>query len=316
MRVLVTGAGGMLGSAVVPQFREAGHQVVASDIKSGWTPLDVTDPAAFRRTVESVAPDAIMHLAARTSLEDCERDPASAAEVNAAGTRIAAELAGANDIPIVYVSTAGVFDGANPMPYEETDPANPVNVYGRTKLLGEEHIIRRCTKFFILRAGWMIGGGALDHKFVGQLCRQLADGRRTLHAVGDKFGSPTYTVDFAHCMLALLATDGYGLYHATCQGSPSRYEVAAHLLDRLGLRRHVSLVKVDSDHFAGSYPAPRPRSEAMRNRKLELAGIDVMRPWRDALGHYLDQRFGQLRSIAAGADPADPTIHHERHAVI
>lgn len=294
MRVLITGAAGMLGSAVYPAFVDAGHEVRATDLaprpvgELSMQRLDVREADAVRAAVGEMRPDLILHLAAETDLETCERDPAAAYRTNTVGTQHVSAAARDAGAVLVYISTAGVFDGTKTSgPYTEFDGARPINVYGDTKFQGEGIVRTLVPTSFVVRAGWMIGGGDRDHKFVAKVLHQLRDGRRTIHAVTDKLGTPTYTKDFAANLLALVATDGWGLYHMACLGEGSRFDVAVELLRLIG-RDDVEVVGVSSDYFAEAYPAPRPRSEMMRNLMLELRGLDRMRPWQVALRSYLE----------------------------
>lgn len=299
-RVLLTGAGGMLGSAVVPVLAKAGCDVVATDIKPGWRHLDVRREDQIGSAVAACVPDLIIHLAAETSLERCEQDPSHAHATNAQGTERVAAAAARADVPLVYVSTAGVFDGCQAAPYDERHRPAPINEYGRSKLAGESQVRRLCRRYFIVRAGWMMGGGSLDHKFVGAVCRQLRQGADTLYAVGDKLGSPTYTEDFAACLLGLLEAGQYGLYHMACEGAPRRVDVAARILDVLGLTDRVRLVTVPSENFRRQFPVARPRSEVLRNAALQRQGLNTMRRWDVALADYLHHRFADLQTPAMG----------------
>jgi dTDP-4-dehydrorhamnose reductase len=164
-------------------------------------------------------------------------------------------------------------------------------VYGHSKLAGERIVTSLLSRFYIVRAGWMIGGGPKEKKFVGMLLRQLDDGSRALRAVDDKLGTPTYARDLAVGIHRLLESGYYGLYHMVNGGAAvSRYDVARAMLDLLG-RDDVTLEPVGSDAFP--LPAPRARSEAMVNYKLQLLGIDPMPPWRDALASYLGDELGR-----------------------
>ncbi|MCB1028828.1 MAG: sugar nucleotide-binding protein, partial [Microthrixaceae bacterium] len=206
---------------------------------------------------------------------------------------------GRREIPIVYISTAGVFDGTKTGPYTEFDAPNPINTYGDSKWRGEHEIRQFAPQHYIVRAGWMVGGGAAkDHKFVSRILGQLREGRTTLHAVGDKLGTPTYTTDFAACLLNLIDSEVYGLYHMACEGEGTRYDVAAEILSICG-RDDVDLVEVTSDFFAEEFPSARPYSEIMRNQALDLQDMNLMRPWREALRHYLQHEFADLISPAA-----------------
>ena len=300
MRVLITGSGGMLGSAIHPAFVRAGHDVVATDLMPrpvGDLPmdiLDVRDYAAVAAAVTAHMPDLILHLAAETDLERCETDPDHAWLTNALGTHNVALMAAKLDLPLVYISTAGVFDGKRSDPYSEFDEANPINVYGGSKYEGERIVRDLVPRSFIVRAGWMIGGIDRDHKFVAKIVAQLRSGATTLYAVTDRLGTPTYTEDFARNLLTLIATPYFGLYHMTCEGAGSRHDVARAILDHYG-RDDVEVAPVASDFFSATYFAPRPRSEMMRNYKLQLRGLNQMRPWRDALRAYLEQAAFDVR---------------------
>lgn len=312
MKILVTGAAGMLGSALVPALVGAGHEVVATDIALDDPPawrgegpalqrLDVREACSVRDAVDGVAPQFVAHLAAETDLERCDADPDHAYLTNAMGTKHVALSCRRARIPMVYISTAGVFDGKKTVAYTEFDEPRPINTYGHSKLVGEELVGRLVPESYVVRAGWMVGGGpGKDHKFVAKMLNQIKAGRRTLHAVGDKLGTPTYTTDFARTFLGLIESESYGLYHMACEGEGSRYDVAAHILEVLGLTHAIDLVEVGSEFFAEDFPSPRPRSEIMRNMALDLQGMNLMRPWRDALEEYLLADFAELaRDLSA-----------------
>ena len=293
MRVLITGAAGMLGSAVYPAFVAAGHEVVATDLEPRdvmGLPMDHLDVRVYSEMISAIErwrADLVLHLAAETDLEICEADPDHAFRTNTLGTQNAAVACQARDLPLVYISTAGVFDGEkDDGPYDEFDEPRPINVYGRSKYEGELLVLRLVPKHFVIRAGWMVGGVERDHKFVAKVIDQLRAGATTIRAVTDKLGTPTYTEDFARNMLELIETPFYGRYHMACLGEGSRYDVAREIVEFYG-RHDVRVVPVTSEAFADEYPAPRPRSEMMRNYMLELRGMNRMRPWREALHEYL-----------------------------
>src|SRR5262249_52260122 len=140
-------------------------------------PLDVRDTDAVRQAIDDLRPNLVLHLAAETDLEFCEINPDVAEATNASATRTIAECAKGYDFTLVYISTAGVFDGTKQGPYIETDAANPLMVYGRTKLDGEHHVRNLCRKHYVVRAGWMVGGGpGKDHKFVSKIMQQVHAG--------------------------------------------------------------------------------------------------------------------------------------------
>lgn len=311
MRILVTGAGGMLGSALVPTLAAAGHDVRPSDIRAtnarAWGPtgpdleaLDVRSREDVERAFIRHRPDFVVHLAAETDLEVCEADRDHAFATNSVGTKHVAVSCLRASLPMAYVSTAGVFDGDKGEPYTEFDSPNPINAYGASKLAGERFVEQFVPAHFIVRAGWMVGGGPKDHKFVAKILAQLRAGARTIHAVGDKFGTPTYAPDFASCFVSLIATGSYGLYHMACRGRASRYDVTRRIIEVLG-RRDVSVVEVNSDFFRDTYPAPRPKSEMMRNLLLDLQGLNSMRTWEESLEDYLKTSFPEFVTADARA---------------
>ena len=290
MKILVTGCGGMLGSAMYAILPGFGHELLATDLIADepWLrQLDVRDEARLLHTIDEFRPDAIFHLAAVTDLEWSEQNPAETAATNAHATGSIARLCASKDLTLVYISTAGIFDGEKPAPYDERDLPAPIMVYGRTKLDGELAVRAEHAEHFIVRAGWMFGGNHKDHKFVSKIAAQIRGGATELYAVDDKFGTVTYTQDFAANLQVLIESQQYGTYHMVCEGGCTRYDVAREIVDALG-RPEVPVHSVPSDHFSEEYFAPRPRSEMMVNRALQEAGLNRMRPWRIALRDYLD----------------------------
>ena len=288
--VYIAGAGGMLGRAVHAEF-SARCRVVATDIAltAPWiSEADVRDYAALRRSVMDVRPDVILNLAALTDMEHCEREPTNAWRTNAIGAEHAALLAAELDIPHVYISTAGIFDGAQ-AEYHEFDAPHPLSVYARSKYAGEVFVARHVRQHFVVRAGWMMGGGpALDKKFVNKIYRQIAAGARELFVVDDKVGTPTYTIDFARGLRRLVESDLYGIYNQACPGACSRYDVACRFVQALGLEGQVLVTRVSSDHFREEYFAPRPPSERLTSLKLDARGLEEMREWTICLDEYAE----------------------------
>jgi dTDP-4-dehydrorhamnose reductase len=291
MKTIVTGASGVVGTELCDVLRRNGYEVVRTDVNTseGAVQLDVRDTSHVISLVTGEKPDFVIHLAAETDVDRCEVDVDHAYRTNALGTWNVALACQKQDILMVYVSTAGVFDGAKTESYTEFDEPNPVNVYGRSKLQGEKFVRQLLSKFFIVRASWMIGGGPKkDKKFVGKIIQQLDAGAKELKAVNDKIGSLTYAPDFSECLVKLVERRLYGTYHLANKGTCTRYDVARHVLDHLR-RKEVVLRAVTSDAFV--LPAPRARSEMLRNYVLELMDLNSMRDWQEALDDYLDRHF-------------------------
>lgn len=293
----------MLGEAVHRVFAES-HEVECSDIdlNADWLkPCDFRDWDQYKSAVEAFAPDVLVHLGAHTSLEYCEDNPDDAYRTNTLAVEHAATLANAHGIPLVYISTAGIFDGEK-MLYDDWDQPNPLGVYARSKYMGELHVQRTVAKHYIFRAGWMMGGGpAKDKKFISKMMKQIEAGATVLNVVDDKLGTPTYTVDFARNMEAMLHTSYYGLYNMVCGGETGRFEVAQELVDVLGLSNRIEVKPVHSKYFSKDYFAPRPPCERLVNYKLDLRAMNLMRDWRVALAEYIVDYYGD---VVAGLDGA------------
>lgn len=292
MRILVTGAAGMLGSDLCPTLRKNKHEVVPTDIniEKGIDFLDVRDIPQVEKFVKKFEPQMIMHLAAETDLEKCELDRSHAYLINTLGTQNVALICQKYDLPMVYIGTAGIFDGKKKGLYNEFDEPNPINIYGKSKWEGEKIVEKLLRRYFIVRAGWMIGGGKKDKKFTLKIIKQLDKEAKTLHVVSDKWGTPTYTKDFSHCLSQLILTPFYGLYHMVCEGEGTRLDVAKEILKILG-RKDVKVISVNSNYFAKTYFAPRPRSEMLENFMLELRGLNAMKSWQESLADYLKEHF-------------------------
>ena len=290
MRILVTGARGMLGTDLCQVMSQNGHVVEATDLRD----MDVRDFDLVRSRVEQSRPDWVFHLAALTDVDGCEREPEQSFHTNTLGTQNVALACQATGAGMVYVSTLSVFDGAKCAPYTEFDTPNPQSWYSRSKYQGELIVEKRLSRHFIVRAGWMFGGGPEDKKFVAKIM-ELAAQRPSLCIVDDKFGSPTYTLDIACGIERLLHTGLYGTYHMVNSGAYcSRFEFAKAIVHYAGSAA-CELRPVSSAMFP--LPAPRPRMEAGRNLVLELRELDWMRPWREALQEYV-QAMMPAREIA------------------
>jgi dTDP-4-dehydrorhamnose reductase len=295
MKILITGSGGMLGSSMIPVLQGEGHEVHATDknISDGIEFLDVRKYDQVLQWASRLTPDFIFHLAAETDIEICENDPQYAYATNTIGTQNVALVCKKLGIKMVYICTAGIFDGKKESFYNEFDEAVPLSVYGKTKLEGEKIVRSLLHEYFVCRPGWMVGGGDKDKKFVGQILKQIRDGAKDLYAVDDKFGTSTYTKDFCKNLSQLMKTDYYGLYHMVSKGSASRYDVAKEIVKILN-RPDITVHSVHSDHFAKRYPVNRPRSEMLDNMMLDLRDLNLMRNWREILPEYISENFSDM----------------------
>jgi dTDP-4-dehydrorhamnose reductase len=292
-KIYMAGCGGMLGEAFQRLFKtDYELQCTDLDVNDDWLSfLDFRDLQAYRDAVTQFRPDFLFHLGAYTDLEYCENHPDDTYSTNTLAVENAVLIANQLNLPLLYISTAGIFDG-NKESYDDWDTPNPLGVYARSKYLGERFVVENADRYLVCRAGWMMGGGSRkDKKFIQKLMKQLRDQRTELNIVDDKDGTPTYTHDFARNVKLLLEQELWGLYNMVCGGQTSRFEVAQELLNILGLKDKVRLNAVDSSYFAEEYFAPRPPSERLVNRKLSLRGINLMRDWRVALQEYLSEYY-------------------------
>lgn len=292
-KIYMAGSGGMLGEAFYRVFSDD-YDIRCTDIdvNESWLEhIDFRDADKYRNDVINFAPDMLFHLGAHTSLEYCEENPDDAYKTNTLSVEYATQIANDLNIPLLYISTAGIFDGGKDL-YDDWDIPNPLGVYARSKYMGERYVVENATKYLVCRAGWMMGGGATkDKKFINKLFKQINNGSETLNIVNDKDGTPTYTVDFAKNVLALIKTEKWGLYNMVCGGQTSREEVCRELLRILNLEDKVSIELVSSDFFAAEYFAPRPPCERLVNKRLDLIDCNKMRDWKISLKEYIDDYY-------------------------
>jgi len=283
----------MLGQAFHSVFgQQHDLRCTDKDVNENWLSfLDFRDLEAYRKDVESYKPDFLFHLGAHTDLEYCESNVEDAYATNTTSVENAVWIANKLDIPLLYISTAGIFDGSKEV-FDDWDLPNPLGHYARSKYMGEQYVMQNARRHLVCRAGWMMGGGPRkDKKFIQKLMKQLKAGSKELNIVHDKLGTPTYTFDFASNVQALLENEYWGLYNMVCEGVTSRLEVAHELIKVLNLTDKVKINEVSSSFFAKEFYAPRPDSERLINRKLELRKLNQMRDWRVALKQYVNEAY-------------------------
>jgi len=284
-KAIVTGANGMLADALCPLLVKAGYDVLPTDITGddGIIKCDIRDVNGMLAIVKDYQPEMIFHLAAETDVDKCELQPEHAYRTNWRGTENVALICKELDIAMVYISTGAVFDGEKEGGYTEFDKPNPISIYGSSKLNGEEAVQSLLKRYFIVRAGWMIGGLNKDKKFVWKIV-QLLYTKKEISVVTDKTGSPTFTGDFSRGIIDIVNSGEYGLYHCVNKGICTRYDIAVKIAEYLD-KKDVVIKPVTSAAFP--LPAPRGKSEAMINYKLSQMGLDKARPWQEALEEYL-----------------------------
>lgn len=294
MKILVTGANGAVASSVVPQLINEKHQVLATDIICPNTnpfkivKMDIRDRDEIERVFTEFKPDIVVHLAAEVDLEKCELDPEHAVSTNAQGTKNIALECKKSDSLLIYTSSVGVFDGRKTSPYNEQDIPGPINLYGKTKYQGELYVQEILIKYYIVRFGWMMGGGRKDKKFVAKIVRLLNDGKRKLDVVNDKRGTPVYTQDLARVLIELINKRNYGIYHLACFGSANRYEIARKIVALLG-RKDVTIAPVSTKKVENIYFAPRPENESVDNSKVNKLIPGILKDWEESLKSYYEE---------------------------
>ncbi len=279
MKLLVTGAGGLLGRAAV-NLASRGHDCIGLLRQD----LDVTDRPAVREAVHRAEPDAVIHCAAYTNVDESERNADLAFAVNAQGTEWVARAAREVDAQMVYVSTDYVFDGKKKTPYVEEDDPNPLSQYGRSKLDGEAKVRQVCTdSHTIVRSAWLYGPGT---GFVDWVLERLEISERSapLHIVDDQVGSPTCVSDLARAILLLTEERFTGTVHFANKGETSWLGAARVIADFIGIEgaRLSGTAMTDLGRAA-----PRPRYSALDVGKFEKATGSRVSPWDEALKNYL-----------------------------
>jgi len=276
MKLLVTGAGGMLGRDVMLAAGNAGHQVIGF----GHPELDVTDAEALADRVGRERPAVVVNCAAWTDVDGAEEHEVDAMAVNGTGAGHVSAAAAAVGAKVVYVSSDYVFDGQKSSPYTESDQPAPLSAYGRTKLAGEEATVAANKRHFVVRSSWLFGTGGPN--FVETMLRLAADHGEVL-VVRDQVGSPTYTWHLAYGIIRLIEGGAYGIHHMAAEGSCSWYEFAREIFDQA---RVECKVMSGTTEMLGR-PAARPPYSALTSQREHAIRLPS---WQDGLVTYLAQR--------------------------
>jgi dTDP-4-dehydrorhamnose reductase len=282
MRVVVTGSKGQLGSSLQQVLDH--EAVLPMDLPES----DLTHLGSVTAAVAEFRPDVVIHGAALTNVDGCEREPEAAYRANVLGTRNVAVAAQQSGAALVYISTDYVFDGRKAEPYWEYDTPNPLSVYGRTKWIGEELARSLVSRYYIVRVAWLYANG---HRNFVETVLRLADERPSITMVTDEVGSPTFAPDVAEALARLIRLPAYGIYHLPNAGTCSRYEWAQEIL-RLAGRDGVEL-KPGANYQRA---ARVPKHAELRNFCGAELGI-TMRPWHEALHDYFARRAAQLSRV-------------------
>lgn len=274
MKILVTGATGQLGTEMVNMIE--GHEVIGVGKKD----MDITHIDKTMAFIKNLKPHVVIHCGAYTRVDDAETNVDYCYRVNTAGTMTIASACYECGAKMVYISTDYVFDGKKGTPYTEFDRANPLNVYGKSKLEGENILKEILPRHFIIRTAWLYGLNG--NNFVKTMLR-LSKEKDLIKVVDDQRGTPTSTVDLARGILALIMTDNYGTYHGTCKGDATWFEFTKKIYSLMSIKNEV--LPITSEEL--SRPAIRPKYSVLRNYMYELTIGDSFRDWEDSLREYL-----------------------------
>jgi len=295
MNVLITGISGMLGVDLYKTLGED-NEVVGFDVRDfpsvSFSPpiihkIDITNLEKLKNFFYQLSPDIVIHTAAYTDVDGCEKNPNKAYKINALGTRNVALACQEIKASLMYISTDFVFSGDKNKPYFEFDEPSPLSVYGKSKLAGENYVKAFLNRYFIVRTSWLYGH--YGKNFVETILK-LAQEKNELTVVDDQVGSPTYTIDLAEQIKLLIKTELYGTYHITNFGSCSWYEFAREILKLADIKEN-KIKPIASKELRR--PASRPKFSVLNNYCLKLSIGNSMREWKAALKEYMSKRVNE-----------------------
>lgn len=280
MKVLVTGANGQLGYDVVKELQKQNIECYGASRKD----FDIVDFEVTEKFITNYMPDAVIHCAAYTAVDKAEDEQGLCYLVNASATENIAEICKKINAKMLYISTDYVFDGTKDGFYEVDDIPNPINIYGKTKLLGEQAVQKILNKYFIVRISWVFGEHG--NNFVKTMLR-LGKERKVINVVADQYGSPTYTADLAPLLIEMIKTNKYGIYHATNEGVCTWAELAEEIFK-------IAKMDVKVNHITmNEFPtkALRPQNSKLSKLILKYSGFSVLTNWKVALQKYIKEKY-------------------------
>lgn len=279
MKVLVIGANGQLGYDVVKELQKQNIECYGASRQD----FDIVDFEATENFIKNYIPDAVIHCAAYTAVDKAEDEQGLCYLVNASATENIAEICKKINAKMLYISTDYVFDGTKNGFYEVDDKPNPINVYGKTKLLGEEAVQKILDKYFVVRISWVFGEHG--NNFVKTMLR-LGKERKEISVVADQYGSPTYTADLAPLLVKMIQTEKYGIYHATNEGVCTWAEFAEEIFK-------IADLNVKVNHIAtAEYPtrAKRPINSKLSKKSLMINNFYILNKWQIAIEQFIEEK--------------------------
>lgn len=276
MKILITGSNGMLGHDLQEVLNDK-HELILTTSET----LNITDKNQVLKVICENKPDIVINSAAYTDVDGCEDNHDIAYGVNGEGVRNLAIACKEIDCPLVHISTDYVFNGKNNRPWVEDDEIDPINVYGKSKLEGEEAILEILDKYFIVRTAWLYG---VNGRNFPKTMLELAKNHSEITVVYDEVGSPTYTLDLAYGISQLIETEYYGIYHLTNSESCSWCEFARYIFEVADV--DVNVIPVTASEFAR--PAPRPSYSVLENKNWINNGFKPLRSYKEAIKEYIE----------------------------
>ena len=284
MKALVTGSAGMLAKDLITLLSKRGYEVLAPSEDK----LDITNLKVVKDVVDKLAPELIINCAAYTNVDGAEKQEHEALMVNGLGVQNLCLLCQEHDIPLVHFSTDYVFDGTKASPYTIYDQTNPINAYGRSKLLGEKYILWLLSKFYLIRTSWLFG---LQGKNFIETMLEFGQKQKQVSVVNDQRGCPTWTRHLAEATIALMETGHYGIYHVTNSEPTTWFDFTKEIFRLSGIE--TAMMPVTTEQYPR--PAKRPANSVLDHFPLkEVIGRD-MPSWKEALKEYLAQRKEKAR---------------------
>lgn len=284
MKILVTGVKGQLGYDCVKELTKRGYtEVLGIDVDE----LDITNEQKVHEFINNYKPDVVMHNAAYTSVDKAEQNPEICYKVNALGTKYIAEACREVNATMVYISTDYVFSGKGENFYEVNDKKEGLSMYGKTKSEGEDFVLNTLTKYFIVRISWVFGING--NNFIKTMLKLAGLCKTELNVVSDQIGSPTYTADLAVLLCDMIATEKYGIYHATNEGVCSWYGFAKKIFELSNFNMKVNPVTTDEYRKLVPNQAARPLNSRLSKKSLDKANFNRLPNWEDALKRYLKE---------------------------
>jgi len=280
MKILITGSKGMLGSQMLKQIQQDNKEIelMPTDIED----FDITNLDQACSYIFTFNPDTIIHCAAYTNVDGCESNKELAYKINALGAKNIAIASKVVNSSMVLLSTDYIFDGSKSNPYIETDIPNPINTYGKTKLVAEEFIKEEINNYYIVRTSWLYGeSGSNFLKTILKLGKQNSE----IKIINDQIGTPTYVKSLSRQILTIIKTESFGIYHSSCNGYCSWYEFACEIVKQAGLQTNIIPIRTEDYPL----PATRPRYSVLDNYMLRLKNIDIMPNWKDSLINFFNE---------------------------